>query len=76
VYLGDSLIKDVAMAQDANVTDVLAEYGVVQHCENYEILRKVAHWAEEDVKREQATKTRKIKPSYSISKFSDIKQFF
>jgi FMN phosphatase YigB (HAD superfamily) len=30
VYIGDSLIKDIAMAQDAGITDVLAKYGRVQ----------------------------------------------
>ena len=76
LYLGDSLMKDVAMAQDAEIVDVLAEYGAVQHHVEYELLREVSHWTDADVKREQATSKRTIKPSHSISKFSEIKQFF
>jgi FMN phosphatase YigB (HAD superfamily) len=76
IYLGDSLMKDVAMAQDAGVTDVLAEYGGVQHREEYELLRKVSHWTDEDVKREQTTSRRTIEPSHVIAQFSDIAAFF
>lgn len=76
VYLGDSLMKDVVMAQDAGVTDVLAEYGGVQHREEYELLRKVSHWTDEDVKREQTISRRTIQPSHVITQFSDIAAFF
>ncbi len=55
VYLGDSKMKDVAMAQDAGVTDVLAGYGAVQHQEEYNLLREVSHWPDVDVKREFGT---------------------
>jgi len=61
VYLGDSLMKDVAMAQDARVTDVYAEYGIVQHHEGYPLLRKVSHWTDEDVKREQEISKRTVR---------------
>jgi phosphoglycolate phosphatase len=54
VYLGDSLMKDIAMAQAAGVLDVHAAYGLVQHREEYELLRRVTHWSEEDVEREKA----------------------
>ena len=30
VYVGDSLTKDILMAQDAGVLDVLAEYGIAR----------------------------------------------
>jgi FMN phosphatase YigB (HAD superfamily) len=76
IYLGDSLMKDVAMAQDAGVTDVFAEYGGVQHKEEYELLRRVSHWTDADVQREKETSKRTVKPSYLISGFSEIRQFF
>ena len=76
IYLGDSLMKDIAMAQDAGVADVYAEYGAVQHKEEYELLRKVSHWTDDDVKREQATSRRTVKPSHTISNFSEIIAFF
>ncbi len=75
VYLGDSLMKDVAMAQDARVLDVLASYGVVQHKQGYDLLRKVSHWTEADVQREKATTRETVTPTHTISQFSDIVKF-
>jgi len=53
IYVGDSAMKDVAMAQQAGVTDVWAKYGVAQHRKEYELLRAVTHWTDEDVEREK-----------------------
>lgn len=49
VYVGDSLMKDVAMAQDARVADVHARYGEAQGRPEYDLLRRVTHWTDEDV---------------------------
>lgn len=54
VYIGDSLMKDVAMAQEAKVSDVHARYGEAQHRPEYALLRRVTHWTDEDVERERA----------------------
>jgi phosphoglycolate phosphatase-like HAD superfamily hydrolase len=43
-YVGDSLAKDVAMAQTAAVLDVYARYGDVRERSGYELLRRVTHW--------------------------------
>lgn len=53
VYIGDSLTKDVVMAQSAGITDVHAQYGVVQHLPEYNLLRRLTHWTDEDVARER-----------------------
>jgi phosphoglycolate phosphatase len=53
VYVGDNILKDVFMAQQARVTDVHALYGVSQHKPEYELLRKVTHWTPEMVERER-----------------------
>lgn len=53
VYLGDSLMKDVAMAQSVGVLDVHAEYGLAQDRAGYELLRRVTHWSDQDVEREK-----------------------
>jgi FMN phosphatase YigB (HAD superfamily) len=74
IYLGDSKMKDVAMAQDAGVTDVLAGYGAVQHQEEYDLLRQVSHWPDADVRREQEPQARI--PTYTITEFREIKRFF
>ena len=76
VYVGDSLMKDVAMAQDAGITDVFAEYGGVQHKDEYELLQRVSHWTDEDVQREKDTSKRHVNPTHTISHFSEIVAFF
>lgn len=54
VYIGDSLMKDIAMAQAAGVTDIHASYGEVHHAPEYDLLRRVTHWSDEDVARERS----------------------
>ena len=51
-YIGDSLMKDIAMAQSVGVLDIHAQYGLVQHREEYELLRRVTHWSDQAVARE------------------------
>ncbi|MFI6077705.1 HAD family hydrolase [Actinoplanes sp. NPDC051343] len=53
VYLGDSLMKDIAMAQQAGVMDVYAKYGESQSRAGYDLLRRVSHWSDADVARER-----------------------
>jgi FMN phosphatase YigB (HAD superfamily) len=53
VYIGDSRMKDIAMAQQAGVLDVHAKYGEVQSRPEYDLLRRVSHWSDEDVARER-----------------------
>lgn len=53
LFVGDSLMKDVAMAQGVGVIDVHAKYGEVTSHEGYDLLRRVSHWSDEDVERER-----------------------
>jgi phosphoglycolate phosphatase len=53
VYVGDSLMKDIAMAQAAQVLDVHAKYGEVQDKAEYALLQRVSHWPQMDVVQEQ-----------------------
>lgn len=53
VYVGDNRMKDIAMAQTVGVYDVWAKYGEAQYLEEYELLKKVTHWTDEDVEREK-----------------------
>jgi phosphoglycolate phosphatase-like HAD superfamily hydrolase len=77
-YVGDSLMKDIAMAQDVGVLDVYAEYGQVQNLPEYALLQRVSHWTEADVRREREIKERPhVEPSYvSRESFAEILQFF
>lgn len=81
VYIGDSEIKDIEMAQRACVTDVFAHYGTShfkEHEKKYDLLRKVTHWTQEDVERERQIKkhSHKHNPTYSVDCFEQILDIF
>lgn len=78
IYIGDSLMKDIYMAQQANITDVFAAYGTAQYREAYELLRRVSHWSKADVEREKETYgNMNIKPSYILKEnFGEILDIF
>jgi FMN phosphatase YigB (HAD superfamily) len=73
VYVGDSLAKDVAMAQDAYVTDVWAKYGQVHGKREYRILRELTHWSDEEIAMDEKAEARDVKPSFVLrNSFSEI----
>lgn len=53
IFIGDSQMKDIAMAQACAVKDVWAKYGVAQHRPEYSLIRAVTHWTPEVVAREK-----------------------
>ena len=53
VYVGDSLMKDVAMAQAVGAIDALAGYGVKTNDPRYKLLQEVSHWSDATVAMEQ-----------------------
>lgn len=65
VYIGDKLNKDISMAQSAGVIDVWAKYGEAKDRKEYELLRKVTHWTQEEVKKEKETNIKGEKLKYS-----------
>jgi len=76
VYVGDSLHKDVAMARDAGVMDVYAEYGRVQHTDAYQLLREVTHWSDADVEREKKISKRDVQPGVTLKdEFGELLQY-
>jgi phosphoglycolate phosphatase len=78
VYVGDSPMKDIAMAQDAGVRDVLAAYGKAQDRQAYELLRRVTHWTDADVTRErQILERAEVKPTYVLERsFTELLDLF
>lgn len=78
VYVGDNILKDVFMAQQAGVTDVHAAYGASQHKPEYELLRKVTHWTPEMVERErQALRPGGLIPTFTLAQeFQQILPIF
>lgn len=72
IYVGDSLYKDIYMAQSCGVYDVLAEYGKTYDEQNYLELVEITHWTEEDVAREKAGQIRTIEPTFNIDCFGEL----
>lgn len=56
IYVGDSLMKDVSMANDVGVMSVHAKYGESHNRSQYELLKDVTHWSDADVEREKSFK--------------------
>ena len=76
VYIGDSLIKDVAMAQAAGVIDVYASYGAAQQRAAYQLLRRVTHWTDAAVQRERKM-LRPALPTYRLEhSFAELLDLF
>lgn len=63
VYVGDSRHKDIAMAEDAGIDHAWAKYGIAQKRPEYDLLREVTHWSDEDVERERQVANREIEPA-------------
>lgn len=77
VYVGDSLTRDIKMAQDAHIDDVFAEYGVSHTVQEYNLLRQVTHWTDEQVEKEKNTPQLDKSPSYTLKdSFSEILELF
>lgn len=75
IYVGDNLLKNVFMAQEAGIVDVYAAYGAAQNRkEQYDLLKRVTHWTPEMVAREQAAlRPGAIEPTYTLgSSFAEI----
>lgn len=76
IYVGDSLVKDVLMAQQAGVTDVHATYGTSHTREEYELLRSVTHWTAEQVEKERTSSHIEVRPTFSLERFADLLDLF
>lgn len=77
VYIGDSIVKDIAMANTAGVTSVWAEYGKQHNPDFWKLLVSITHWTDEDVKREEELKfaLNDTKPCFIAKSFSDLLKF-
>jgi len=67
VYVGDNLMKDIVMAQQAGISDVWARYGYAAERPEYELLRAVTHWSASDVQREKDLTLKRITPNWILS---------
>jgi FMN phosphatase YigB (HAD superfamily) len=78
VYIGDSLTKDVVMAQAAGLHDVHAAYGVSDQRDGYDLLRRVSHWPDDVIERERGAAGGQmvIEPTYVAEHFERLLQLF
>jgi phosphoglycolate phosphatase len=78
VYVGDNLMKDVAMAIDCGLDDVWAKYGQAHRRPEYKLLQEVTHWTAEEVAREQRIKEREhVMPTHTMQNgFHEIVELF
>jgi HAD superfamily hydrolase (TIGR01549 family) len=75
VYIGDSISKDVVMADEANVFSSWAKYGTEVNAEYYNKLVRVSHWTSVDVQRERelSANAKGIVPQHICShSFSEV----
>jgi len=82
IYVGDSKMKDIVMANQVGVTSVWAEYGIAQHTTDYQLLRQVTHWSDEDVQRERlisegvGVDEKDLAPALTIQTFGELLDAF
>lgn len=73
-YIGDSITKDIAMANDAGVKSVWAKYGTTYDKSLWDSIVKVTHWTQDDIIKESEiiNKCKNIVPDYTINSFKEI----
>lgn len=74
IYIGDSLVKDISMANDAGVDSVYAEYGRQHNPEYWGTLVSITHWTKDDVERETKLKELygHVVPTHIINSFDEL----
>ncbi|WP_149016155.1 HAD family hydrolase, partial [Escherichia coli] len=74
VYIGDSLVKDISMANDAGVESIYAEYGRQHEKVYWDILVSIIHWTQEDIQREGKLKElyKHVVPNHIIKSFDKV----
>jgi len=74
IYVGDSLAKDVAMAQQAGIYDCWAQYGTRVSPLDFATVVRVTNWTSRAVKDalDPSPERMKIFPSYVATSFDDV----
>jgi len=78
LYVGDSLSRDIWMANQAKSHSAWAHYGTIFDAENWTKLVRVTHWTEQDVQREKLLKDRATtaKPDVELTTFEELLRYF
>lgn len=78
IYVGDSLVRDVGMANRAGVTSVWARYGTKVDHDFWQQLVRVTHWTDADVQNEKRLRDefKAIQPDVTIDSFGALLTHF
>ena len=78
VYVGDSLVRDIYMAQKAAVHSAWAKFGTLYDKSLWPLLVRVTHWTDADVERESSLReeARGTKPDCVLDRFSDLRRCY
>lgn len=71
-FVGDSLTRDIPLAQAAGVHDLHAAYGRSYDAALWERLVAVTHWTPEDVAREKELAANRARPTSVINSFGEL----
>ena len=71
VYVGDSLFKDVGMANAAGVRVCWAKYGRTTASPRYQTLVEVSHWHDQDIAAETNLYLNPPRPDHVLEKGFD-----
>jgi FMN phosphatase YigB (HAD superfamily) len=73
-YVGDSLVRDVAMAKQASIQAIWARYGTRYDARSWDLVAAVTHWTSADVEREARLQESfgRVDPDRTIEAFSEI----
>lgn len=63
LFVGDSLFKDVKMANEAGIRSVYAKYGDGRDAAEYEKLRQVSHWSDQHI---QEDRSDEVRPTFTL----------
>jgi len=73
LYIGDNLFLDIQTAKDVGVASAWAKYGTICRRVEYDLLRAVTHWSNDDVERERSLREMDVKPTLVCEKsFSEL----
>ncbi len=74
LYVGDSLTRDVGVAQEAGMQTAWARYGCNRDSGLWQKLVRVTHWSAADVARdaELSQRSSSVRPDQELARFSDL----
>lgn len=75
LYVGDSLVRDIYMAQQAGIVSAWARYGSNFDPFLWTKLVAITHWTDQDVRNEADVRQRAgtVKPDIILDRFSDLR---